>query len=126
MNSKTEEIFEKSASELTDDDIKYFRENPQELDLIGDRELVQTRLLRRLLVFAVVCIIASKFISFQFGEQLGEFINSLVVDLTFELGAALLGAVATVYFLEIQQKKQFAENTAFIREVRERMKRADN
>ena len=123
MHSKTEEIFEKSASELTDDDIKYFIDNPQELDLIGDRELVQTRLLRRLLGLAVVCIVASKLIGFQFGDQLGEFVNGVVVDLTFELGAALLGAVATVYFLEIQQRKQFAENTAFIREVRERMKR---
>lgn len=123
MHSKTEEIFEKSASELTDDDIKYFIDNPKELDLIGDRELVQTRLLRRLLALAVVCIVASKLIGFQFGDQLGEFVNGVVVDLTFELGAALLGAVATVYFLEIQQRKQFTENTAFIREVRERMKR---
>ncbi|MEO1152178.1 MAG: hypothetical protein AAFW83_14490 [Pseudomonadota bacterium] len=122
MHSKTEEIFEKSASELTDDDIKYFIENPQELDLIGDRELVRTRLLRRLLALAVVCITASKAIGFQFGDQLGEFVNGVVVDLVFELGAALLGAVATVYFLEIQQKKQFAENTAFIREVRTRIK----
>ena len=123
MHSKTEEILEKSASELTEDDIKYFIDNPQELDLIGDRELVQTRLLRRLLALAVVCIVGSKLIGFQFGDQLGEFINGVVVDLMFELGAALLGAVATVYFLEIQQRKQFSENTAFIREVRERMKR---
>lgn len=126
MLEKTASIIEKRIADLNDDDIRHFQTHPEELDLISSREMVQTKTLMRLVLLAIAFVAGSKLVAFRFGDELGQFINDVVVDLVFELGAALLGAAATVYFLEMQQKKQFSQNMEFIRTVRKRMEQLDS
>ncbi len=102
--------FPESASEITEQQILFFRENPEKLNLIFDREVVQSRLLMRVFVAAILMVAGSKVIGYKYTDLFSQFINDVVVDLIFECGAALLGAVATAFFIEMQQKKKFEEN----------------
>ncbi len=47
-----------------------------------------------------------------------SFVASVVVDLVFETGAALMGAVATLLFVEIAQARQYEENKRLYRAVK--------
>lgn len=109
------------ASELTERELIYLRDNPSELRLFVDREVIYRAVLIKVLVLALICIATSKLVSYQFADELSRFINDVVVDTIFEIGAALLGAVATVFFIELQQKRQFDENVKLRHEIDKRI-----
>lgn len=109
------------ASELSDDHIRYFRDHPEMLDLIGDRETLGLRNLWRILWIAVFLVALSKIISVTYGDEIDQFVINVASDLVFEMGAALIGSVATVIFIQYQQKRQFAENVQFRSEVQKRI-----
>lgn len=122
MQDLKEEIILTRLNDLTDDDVRYFRDNPDRLDLITSRETVQLRNLWIVLVVAVLFVAGSKLLSENYNDEMSQFLNNVVVDLVFEMGAALIGSVATVIFIEYQQKRQFEENLALRTEIERRIK----
>lgn len=110
-----------SADELTQKELEYLRDHPERLSLFDNRELVYNRVLVRVLALAIVFIASSKLISYQYADQISQFMNDVVVDTVFELGAALLGAVATVFFIEHQQKRQYDANVKLRYEIERRL-----
>ena len=123
MQSKSlaEVLMSGDASALTDAQIRQFKENPELLDLIGDRETLGLKNLWRILWAAVFLVAVSKVIGIRFGDDFDQFFFGVVSDLVFEMGAALIGSVATVIFIQYQQKRQFLENMAFRDEVLRRI-----
>jgi len=109
------------AAALSDAQIAYLRDNPQVMDLIGDRESLGTRHLWRILVVAIVLIVLSKLLVTRFEDAFNQIFYDAIVDLVYEMGAALIGSVATVIFIEHQQKKQFIENIRFRQIVQRRI-----
>lgn len=99
--------------QLTRAQVLYLRDHPEILSLIGDRETVTTRHLWRILLLAVVLVALSKVIAIKFDNAIDQLLASVAVDFVFEMGAALIGSVATVIFIQHQQKKQFIENIQF-------------
>lgn len=109
------------AADLTDRQVEYLRDHPEILDMIGDRSSLGTRHLWRLLVAAVVLVALSKLLVARFDDALGQMFADVIVDLVFEMGAALIGSVATVIFIEHREKKQFIENIQFRNAVQRRI-----
>ncbi|MCL6284354.1 hypothetical protein M3P21_12545 [Ruegeria sp. 2012CJ41-6] len=118
----SELLFSEDASSLTDEQIGYFRDHPEMLDLIGDRETLGLRNLWRILWIAVFLVSVSKILSVSYGDEFDLFFFNVVSDLVFEMGAALIGSVATVIFIQYRQKQQFQDNMAFRAEVQRRVK----
>lgn len=106
---------------LTDAQIAYLRDHPEILSLISDRESLGTRHLWRILVAAVVLVGLSKLLAAKFDNVFDQMVSDVVVDLVFEMGAALIGSVATVIFIEQREKKQFIENLEFRDAVQRRI-----
>lgn len=111
----------RDASSLSDEHIRYFRDHPEALDLIGDRETLDVRHLWRILWIAAALVGLSKVLSVTFTDAFDQFLINVTVDLVFEMGAALIGSVATVIFIQNQQKHQFVENVQFHAEVQRRI-----
>lgn len=107
--------------DLSDDELNYYRENPGEVHELLNRETVRRRLAVWIVLIAALLVTASKLVSYYFRDTLGVFIVEVVVDLVFETGAALMGAVATLVFVEIAQARQYEENKQLYRAVRARL-----
>ena len=110
---------------LTDAQIAYLRDHPEVMDLIGDRESLGTRHLWRILVVAIVLIVLSKLLVTRFEDAFNQIFYDAIVDLVYEMGAALIGSVATVIFIEHRQRKQFIENIHFRAAVQRRIQQLD-
>ena len=109
------------ATELTDNHIRQFRDNPELMNLIGDRETLNLRNLWRILAIAALLVAVSKALSFNFADEYVQWIFDVFNDLIFEMGAALIGSIATVIFIQYQEKRQFEDNVRFRAEVMRRI-----
>lgn len=110
---------------LTEAQIAYLRDHPEILNLIGDRESLGTRHLWRILIAALALVALSKVIAVRFDNAFDQVIADTLVDLVFEMGAALIGSVATVIFIEHRQKKQYIENVKYGEAVQRRIQQLD-
>lgn len=110
---------------LTEAQIAYLRDHPEILSLIGDRESLGTRHLWRILIAALALVALSKVLAVQFDNAFDQVIADTLVDLVFEMGAALIGSVATVIFIEHRQKKQYIENVKYREAVQRRIQQLD-
>jgi hypothetical protein len=107
---------------LTDADIRFFRDNPDELSILDQRETFRFRRLLVILVLAISLFAGSKLITTNLNNELEWLINSVAVDVLFEMGAALIGALATLLFLEIQKRRQLKDNLRLRAEIRRRIR----
>ncbi len=107
--------------ELTDEIVAYYRKNPDELDLLIDREDFNIRFLSYFFIVGLVVTIGSRVLAFVFADVWGEFVNHVVLDVTSELGIAIFGGAVTAYLLEYLQKKQYEENIAYRNEIKRRL-----
>lgn len=123
--SITEVIVSGDAGDLTDDQLRQFRDNPELFELISDRETLSLRNLWRLLGLAAGLVALSKILSISIGDEYDQFILTIMSDLVFEMGAALIGSIATVIFIQFQEKRQFEENVKFRAEVKKRIAALD-
>ena len=110
---------------LTEAQIAYLRDHPEILNLIGDRESLGPRHLWRILIAALALVALSKVIAVRFDNAFDQVIADTLVDLVFEMGAALIGSVATVIFIEHRQKKQYIENVKYREAVQRRIQQLD-
>ncbi len=119
--SLTDLIMYGDPSDLTDDHIRRLRDHPELLELIGSRETLALRNLWSLLAIAALLVVVSKLIAVKYGDEIDQLMIDVTVDLVFEMGAALIGSVATVIFIQHREKKQFSENLFFRSEVQRRI-----
>ena len=110
-----------TVRDLSEDHVRYFQENPEKLDLISDRKDFAISKYIGLLIAAILLVGLSKYIAEAYSDTFSQFINNVVVDLIFEMGAALIGSVATVMFIQIQDKRQFERNLRLRLEIERRI-----
>lgn len=113
------------VSELSDAQVAYLRDHPEIMELIGDRETLGSRHLWHILVLALVLVAASKLMVAKFGNLIDQLFADIAVDLVFEMGAALIGSVATVIFIKHREKRQFLENLRFRAKLQHRIAALD-
>lgn len=111
-------------TEITDDIIEFYRKNPDELDLIIDKEYFYGRFIRFFFVLGIVITVLSRILKFAFEDTWASFINDVVLDIFSELGIAIFGGAITTFLLEKLNQKQYQQNLAFRREILERIKQS--
>ena len=101
-----------SPGEVTDEELAYFREHPDQIDEVTAPVNVHKLFLWAGTVLGIICVAVSKVLKFQpLISGLSEGIREFVVDIVFETGVALIGAAVTAYILGILLDRQ-QENAA--------------
>ncbi len=114
-------FLKKSLSELTDEEVVYFREHPDEIEEVTAPVNVHKLFLWTGALLGALCVAVSKVIKFsQFG-LLSEGFREFVVDIIFESGVALIGAAVTAYILGILLNKQQENAAQWRTEIRRRI-----
>ncbi len=106
---------------VTDEIVEYYRQHPDELDFIIDKEKAHTKLLASLFVLGLAITIGSRVLAYFFEDIWGKFMNDVVLDVSSELGIAVFGGAVTAYLLEILQAKQYRENVAYRNAIKARL-----
>ncbi len=119
MNSIENLFLEKL--EVTDEVVQYYQQNPDELDLIIDKEHFDNKFLSYFFLLGLSITIGSRVLSYFFEGVWGEFINNVVLDVSSELGIAIFGGAVTAYLLGSLQKKQYQQNVAFMNAIKARL-----
>lgn len=70
---------------------------------------------------AVLLVALSKPLVARFENVFNQLATDILVDVVFEMGAALSGSVATVIFIQHRERKQFIENLQFRAELQRRI-----
>ncbi|MBS9779876.1 MAG: hypothetical protein KGV51_04535 [Moraxellaceae bacterium] len=111
MNSIENLFLEKL--EVTDEVVQYYQQNPDELDLIIDKEHFDNKFLGYFFFLGLSITIGSRVLAYFFEDIWGKFMNDVVLDVSSELGIAIFGGAVVAYLLGSLQKKQYNENVAY-------------
>ncbi|WP_421725194.1 hypothetical protein [Bauldia sp.] len=100
-------LFASNRTEVTPEEIAYFRKHPDEIDELTVRTNLHLLFLIVGMALGTLLIAFSKLIKFDlvFGF-LGAELREFVVDLIFEIGVALVGAGVTAYLLVVLLRAQ--------------------
>jgi len=104
--------------EITEEVILYYEKNPGELDLIINKEHFNAVYLAVFFIIGLVITVVARVVSYYYGNTLGEFVNSVVLDVVSELGIAIFGGAVVAYLIENLNKQQFQKNVKFRQEVK--------
>ena len=111
-----------SPGEVTDEELSYFREHPDQIDEVTAPVNVHKLFLWAGTVLGIICVAVSKVLKFQpLISGLSEGIREFVVDIVFETGVALIGAAVTAYILGILLDKQQENAAKWRAEIRRRL-----
>ena len=114
------------SSEVSDETVEYYRQNPDELNLIIDKDHFQIRFLAFVFFLGSGLTVLARTIKYFFAADLGEFVNDVILDLASELGIAIFGGAVTAYFLEFLHKRQYEENVKFRNRIKARLEEEGN
>ena len=120
-------FFGTGRPKITEDEVAYFRENPDKIDDFSAPVSVHKIFLLFGLLLGIVLVGMSKILKYSslladFSEGLREF----CFDIVFEIGVALIGAVATAYLLGILLNRQQSDAKTWRTELRRRINQKDN
>ena len=115
-------LFLKSAtSEVTDEEVAYFRNHPEEIDEVTAPVAVHKLFLWAGALLGTLLVGVAKVIKFSQFAIISEGVSEFVIDMVFETGVALIGAAVTAYILGILLNQQ-QDNAANWRvEIRHRI-----
>ncbi len=115
-------LFLKSApSEVTEDELAYFRDHPDQIDEVTAPVNVHKLFLWVGTLIGVACVALSKVIKFYEWLTLSEGYREFVIDIVFEVGVALIGAAVTAYILGILLEQQQENAAKWRAEIRRRL-----
>lgn len=111
-----ENLFKKgflnSSVDVSEDEVAYFRDHPDEIDEFTAPVNIRKRFLWAGALLGALLVAISKALKYSaIEEYLSAGSSEFVVDIFFEAGVALIGAAVTAYLLEILLNTQ-QENAA--------------
>ena len=92
-------FLKKGISEVTDEEIAYFRDNPEQIDEITAPVAVHKLFLWAGALLGTLFVGVSKVMKFSQLAMVSEGVREFVIDMVFETGVALVGATVTAYIL---------------------------
>ena len=114
--------FKSSPAELTDEDVAYFRDNPDLIDEVTAPVNIHKYFLWIGSLLGVLLVALSKVLKFNpILPELSEGFREFGVDIIFEIGVALIGAAVTAYILGILLNKQQDNAAEWRSEIRRRI-----
>lgn len=112
--------------EITSEIVEYYRMNPDDLDLIIDKEYFHSKFIRLFFIIGMMLAICSRIMKLIFQDTWLEFINDIILDIVSELGIAIFGGAIVAYILEKLRQKQFQDNVKLRNEIVEKIKDLEN
>ena len=106
------------TDEITEEVIVHFEKNPDELDLIINKEYFNAFYLGIIFILGLGTTLSARIIDYFYGHSWGDFISNVVLDVLSEVGIAIFGGAIVAYLLEFMNKKQYQRNIAFRRKVK--------
>lgn len=103
---------------VTKEVVDFYEENPDELDLIIDKEYFNIIFLGVFFILGISITVFARMLQYFYGVSLGDFINNVVLDVLSELGIAIFGGAIVAYLLEFLNKRQYQQNIKFRRQVK--------
>lgn len=107
--------------EITKEDIDYYEKNPEELDMIANKEYFHVTFLGVFFLLGIGITIGARVISYFFADRLGSFIDLVILDVFSELGIAIFGGAVVAYLIEYLNKRQYQQNIKFRIEVKRQL-----
>lgn len=116
----------KSTSEVTDEEIEYYRKYPDQIDQVTAPLNIHKIFLWAGALLGVVVVAVAKFLKFSGSlDFLSEGVLEFVIDIIYETGIALFGAAVTAYMLGVLLNKQQENATKWREEIRRRIKESE-
>jgi hypothetical protein len=114
-------LFVDAKQVITEADVDFYQANPEELELIIDKEVLHLRFLTYFFLVGLLMVVGSRMVIYLFADVLGSFVAEVILEVSFEMGNAVLGGVIAAFLLEYLQKKQYQENVRYRQEVLRRI-----
>jgi hypothetical protein len=114
-------FLKKGISEVTDEEIAYFRDNPEQIDEITAPVAVHKLFLWVGALLGALFVGVSKVIKFSQLVIFSGGVREFVIDIVFEIGVALIGAAVTAYILGILLNQQQENAKKWRSEIRRRI-----
>jgi hypothetical protein len=111
--------------EVSEKELEFFKEFPEELDRITSSEVTKKIFLMIAVILGFILVSLSILIQSYRFYDLDGLLNGLVVNLLFECGVALWGASITVYLLEIIMERQDILNARYKSIVKKKIDNMD-
>ena len=108
--------------EITPELLDHYENNPEDLDLLINREMIQVGILKYFLGASLLLIGGSRSAIYFFGNELPGFISEVLLEMGFEVGNAILGGVLAAFLIERLQKKQYVQNVQYRRLIQRKLK----
>ncbi|EMK0757230.1 hypothetical protein ACEZKA_000448 [Acinetobacter baumannii] len=116
----------KSTSEVTDEEIEYYRKYPDQIDQVTAPLNIHKIFLWAGALLGVIVVAIAKFLKFSGSlDFLSEGVLEFVIDIIYETGIALIGAAVTAYMLGVLLNKQQENATKWREEIRRRIKESE-
>ncbi|MBP8005632.1 MAG: hypothetical protein KAZ18_01885 [Acinetobacter sp.] len=113
----------KSSSEVTDDEVDYYRKYPDQIDQVTAPINIHKIFLWTGALLGIVVVAVAKFLKFSGTlDFLSEGVLEFVIDIIYESGIALIGAAVTAYMLGVLLNKQQENALKWREEIRRRIK----
>lgn len=116
----------KSNSEVTEEEIEYYRKYPDQIDQVTAPLNIHKIFLWAGALLGVIVVAIAKFLKFSGTlDFLSEGVLEFVIDIIYETGIALIGAAATAFMLGVLLNKQQENATKWREEIRRRVKESE-
>lgn len=113
----------KSSSEVTDDEVDYYRKYPDQIDQVTAPINIHKVFLWTGALLGIVVVAVAKFLKFSGTlDFLSEGVLEFVIDIIYESGIALIGAAVTAYMLGVLLNQQQENALKWREEIRRRIK----
>lgn len=109
--------------EITEEMVDYYEQNPDELDLIINKEYFHISFLSVFFILGLGITILVRVIAYFFSSGLGQFINDVLLDIVSELGIAIFGGAVVAFLIEFLNKRQYQQNINFRKQIKKRIEK---
>ncbi|MBO1279485.1 hypothetical protein [Acinetobacter nosocomialis] len=116
----------KSSSEVTEDEVEYYRKYPDQIDQVTAPINIHKVFLWTGAFLGIVVVTIAKFLKFSGTlDFLSEGVLEFVIDIIYETGIALIGAAVTAYVLGVLLNKQQENATKWREEIRRKINESE-
>ncbi|WKN43067.1 hypothetical protein [Tunicatimonas pelagia] len=98
---------------VTPEVLEHYRKHPEDLDLIINKEYFHSVFLGICFGLGIIITFGARIIQYYYGNVLGGFINTIILDMISELGIAIFGGAIVAYMIEFLKKQQYQKNLKF-------------
>ncbi|MGN5765172.1 hypothetical protein ACNQO6_12585 [Acinetobacter calcoaceticus] len=113
----------KSSSEVTQDEVEYYRKYPDQIDQVTAPLNIHKIFLWAGAFLGVIVVALAKFLKFSgILDSLPEGVLEFVIDIIYESGIALIGAAVTAFMLGVLLNKQQENAMKWREEIRRRIR----